>query len=109
LSRAAVTKGGAVYEVDIAEPVLEYLRAMDGLSAAGFDELCRGIAADLGERADHYLRLYPRGHEALSFNYDYVLVDGANLFSFNFIVDAEPAPYGVVRVVYVEATPITLD
>jgi hypothetical protein len=92
------------YDVQTARAVTDYLArlAAEEISPEAIVSLVEEYTQELGERADYHLERNPVAHESFSFHYDTVLIDGNRLYEFTFIVDAGPAPFGVVVVVYVE-------
>jgi hypothetical protein len=92
------------YDVQTARAVTDYLTrlAAEEISPDAIVSLVEEYTAELGERADYHLERNPVAHESYSFHFDTVLIDGNRLYEFNFVVDASPAPFGVVIVVYVE-------
>ena len=92
------------YYVETTEPVLDYIRQVDGLTPDDQLAVLDGIEVELSRDADHFLDLRPLAHESLSFRYDYFHPTRHTFFHFDFIVDASSLEMGVVRVVYVECT-----
>lgn len=90
------------YFVEIVPAVRDYLAAVDELSDDVRATVIDGIITELGESADYFLTTYPLGPESLHFRYDYAHPDGQTLFVFDFVVDGQHMPTGVVCVVYVE-------
>jgi hypothetical protein len=96
------------YYVETVESIDAYIRAVEGFSEKGQAEVIEGYLADLAQRADHFLAVFPLEHESYHFRYEYALFDSGLIYSFRFVVDGSRMEMGVVRVVYVEHETITL-
>lgn len=92
------------FEVQTARAVADYLTrlASEEISPKAITTLIEDYTKELGERADYHLEHNPVAHESYRFHFDTVLIDGNHLYEFNFVVDAGPAPFGVVEVIYVD-------
>jgi len=93
------------YHIQTAPVVADYLArlAATDISPEALVTLVEEYTADLGEKGDHYHEREPLAHEAMAFRYETVLVDGNNLWGFEFVVDAHAKESGVLVVAYVEA------
>jgi|SRR5262245_38200763 len=92
------------YDVTIEPAVVDYIAAVQGLTAAEQTAVLQGVIEELSRGADYFLNKYPLGHESLCFRYDYIHPTYQTLFTFDFVVDASSHSMGVMQVVYVECT-----
>ena len=91
------------YYVELEQPVLDYMRAVDRMTNAAFDAITDGMRAELTADADKFLRLFPVAHESFTFRYDFAHQDGQAgcQFNFDFVCDGSAMSQGVVRVILV--------
>jgi len=94
------------YYVEFAEPVRDYLVRVEGLTDDDRAAVVDGVIEELSRDADRFLALRPLARESLCFRYDYPHVVGQTVYDFDFVVESSHLEMGVVRVVYVECTPI---
>jgi hypothetical protein len=92
------------YEVELVDPVLDYIAQIEGLTDDDRAAIVDGVIEELSRDADRFHALRPLAHESLCFLYDYPHVSGTAVYDFDFVVDARHLEMGVVRVVYVECT-----
>ncbi|HEV3385902.1 MAG TPA: hypothetical protein VG097_13880 [Gemmata sp.] len=93
-----------MYNVVLAEPVMEYLTAIppEEISPEGIISLIDQFSVELGERADDFHQQDPLGPESLLFNYETILVSVGSLHLFRLIVNMDQAEYGIVVVIYID-------
>jgi hypothetical protein len=95
------------YDVEFVELVLDYLERVEGLTDDDRAAILAGAAEELGRDADRFHALYPLAHESHCFRYDYPHPVGKTIYDCNFVVDASNREMGVMRVVYIECTPLS--
>ena len=94
------------YYVEFAEPVRDYLAAVEGLTDHDRAAVVDAVIEELSRDADRFFALRPLTQESFCFRYDYPHVVGQTVYDFEFVVDASHVEMGVVRVAYVECAPI---
>jgi hypothetical protein len=92
------------YDIEFVDSVLEYLQLVDGLTEDDRKAILAGMIEKLSQHADRFLTLRPLAHESFYCRYDYPYLTHQSIYNFDFIVDAQFMPVGVLRVVYVECT-----
>ena len=94
------------FVVQIAEPVAEYIRNRENLSASDQSRIFEGIEQELGEQAERFLDRNPDPYLPDRYWYDFWLMKDAHVVrAFRFACSAEGHVFGVTEVLFAEERP----